>query len=82
MYRERESRDLYTDGGDARKTEISKPSGVSGIDQDIILIGFQLSGRAIKRNGRSYPFQISMDHAVLVDELEAGCYIQELVVYR
>jgi hypothetical protein len=28
----------------------------------------------------SYPFQISMDHAVLVDELETGSYIQELKI--
>ena len=81
MYRERESGDLHTNGGDARKTEISKPSGVSLIDQDIILIGFQFSVRAIKENGRSYPFQISMDHAVLVDEVETGCCIQELIIW-
>jgi hypothetical protein len=38
----------------------------------------QLSERTLKRNGFSYPFQVPVDYAVLVNEFKAGGHVQEL----
>jgi len=40
----------------------------------------KVSERAMKKNVFSYPFQVTMDYAVLVDKLKTSGHVQELKV--